>query len=220
VLIVDDVPVTRLGLRTLISKEAGLEVCGEAGDVSSAIELIRLRRPHLVLVDLSLQGTSGLELVKQVSSSAAAPALLVISKRDELMFAERAFRAGASGFISKYEDANEILSAILQVAQGRSYFSRQMTEQMLQVVAGKRELGRQLPPEAALSDRELEVFEQIGRGRGTREIAGRLGISVKTIDTHRCHIKRKLGLQSASALMRRAVIWVYERERGLTVARD
>jgi DNA-binding NarL/FixJ family response regulator len=213
VLIVDDIPVTRLGLRTLISREPGLEVCGEAWDVSSALELIRLRRPHLVLVDLSIQGASGLDLVKQVASGSVAPALLVISQRDELMFAERAIRAGASGFVSKYEDTGEILSAIHLAIQGRSYVSRQMTEQMLQVVAGK-ELGRKEPPEAALSDRELEVFEQIGQGRATRDIAGRLGLSVKTVDTHRCHIKRKLGMQSSSELMRRAVIWVYERERG------
>jgi DNA-binding NarL/FixJ family response regulator len=209
ILIVDDHPVMRLGLRNLISDEADFEVCGEAADAAAALRLVEERDPDLMLIDVSLRGSSGLELIKQVGARPSPPKMLVISMHDEMLFAERALRAGALGYINKEEAPDTVVEAIRHALAGKVYLSGRMTDRVLQLVAGSdRELER--PAEASLSDRELEVFEHIGRGVGTRDIAERLGLSVKTIETYRENIKRKLALQSNTELIRRAVQWVLQ----------
>ena len=209
ILIVDDHPVMRLGLRNLISDEPDLEICGEAADAATALELIESSNPDLMLVDVSLRGCSGIELIKQVAPRPAAPKMLVVSMHDELLFAERALRAGALGYVNKEEAADRVIGAIRTALEGKVYLSERMTERVLHLLAkSEPELAR--PAEAGLSDREFEVFELIGRGTSTREIAKRLGLSIKTIETYRENIKRKLALESSTELIRRAVHWVLQ----------
>lgn len=211
ILIVEDHPVMRLGLRNLISDESDLEVCGEAADAATALELVEGRAPDLMLIDVSLRGSSGLELIKQVAARPSPPKMLVISMHDEMLFAERALRAGALGYVNKEEAPDTVIEAIRHALAGKVYLSDRMTDRVLQLLArSDHELER--PAESSLSDRELEVFGHIGRGTGTREIAERLGLSVKTIETYRENIKRKLGLESNTELIRRAVQWVLQDE--------
>ncbi len=211
ILIVDDHPVLRKGLRCLLSGAADLEVCGEAADTGAALTEVDATHPDLVLVDISLPGASGLELIKQLAARPTPPKMLVVSMHDESLFAERALRAGAMGYVNKEEAADTIVDAIRHVLKGKVYLSQQMTERMLLQVAHSEQPQAQSPV-ASLSDRELEVFEHIGHGLGTREIAEQLGLSVKTIETYRENIKRKLGLDTNTELIRRAVHWLLDRE--------
>ncbi len=208
ILIVDDHPIVRRGLAQLISQEPDLEVCGEAADIADAVEEVRAKSPDLAVIDISLKSGSGIELIKQIKSMNSAVKLLVSSMYDESLYAERALRAGAMGYINKEQALDNIIDAIRQVLRGRVYLSRDMTNQMLQRSVRGEQVDRPLID--ALSSRELEVFELIGRGLSTSQIAHRLHRSVKTIETHRENIKVKLNLSSGSQLTCRAVQWVLE----------
>jgi DNA-binding NarL/FixJ family response regulator len=209
ILIVDDHPVVRRGLRMLIDDEPDLFVCGEAGDADEAIRVLDAKKPELVIVDLSLKESSGLELIKRIKSRNAAVKMLVSSMFDESLYAERVLNAGALGYVSKQEAMEKVIEAIRCVLSGRVYLSAAMSDRMLHRLARDHQATERSPVET-LSDRELEVFEMIGRGRTTAEIAGQLHLSVKTVETHREKVKAKLGLKTAAELYQHAVRWVLE----------
>ncbi len=208
VLIVDDHPIVRRGLREIIEAEADLRVCGEAGDISEALRQVDTLKPDLAIIDISMKSGSGLELIKQIKSRKMNTKMLVSSMYDESLYAERALHAGAMGYINKEEAIKNIVSAIRQVLRGKIYLSEAMTSHMLQRARGGEQVGGS--PVDVLSDRELEVFEMIGRGMTTRQIADRLFLSVKTIETHREGIKAKMHLKNSTELTRHAMQWVME----------
>lgn len=209
VLIVDDHPIVREGLAARIAREPDMRVCGEAEDVLPALELVKAERPDLVVVDLSLKTGQGLELIKRIQSCAPQTKTLVSSMYDESLYAERALRAGAAGYVNKGEMSEKIIEAIREVLQGRIFLSPAMTERLLYRAVGSPPELVQSPIES-LSDRELEIFKLIGQGKTTRAIAGELHLSIKTIETHRENIKTKLHLPNAAELSRAAVQWVME----------
>lgn len=210
VLIVDDHPVVRQGLRMMIDGEHDLRVCGEANGMTEALALYVELKPQVVIADISLDDGSGLELVKELMYQNEELKILICSMHDESLFAERALRAGARGFINKEEATDKLIEAIHQVARGHVYFSSEMTSRLL-----CRQAGHAKEPEKSaietLSDRELEVFEQIGQGITTRQIAEKLHLSPKTVETYRENIKHKLNLSNATELTQHAVQWVLER---------
>ncbi len=206
VFLVEDHPVFRLGLRELIEQEPDLQVCGEAKNVGEGWERVNRERPDLVIVDISLEGRNGLELVKQFKDQDPDLPTLVLSMHEESLYAERALQAGARGYIMKDETADLIIDAIRKVHAGEVYLSAKMTGEMLYKMVGGST--RSLLPHQALTNRELEVFEMIGRGRTTKEISDKLCLSAKTIGTYRERIKEKLNLRNASELSHRAVQWV------------
>ncbi|MBI4226752.1 MAG: response regulator transcription factor [Candidatus Omnitrophica bacterium] len=208
VCLVDDHPVVRRGLAQLINQEADLQVCGEADDLPTALALVRRARPDLVLVDITLKGRSGLELIKMLNAEISAPPALVVSMHDETLYAERALRAGARGYVMKEEAPEGLLTAMRKVLDGQVHLSDRMAARVLQQAAGAGARPAASPAER-LSDRELEVFRLLGRGRGTRQIAETLNLSVKTVETYRAHLMAKLQLQSAPELIRHAVEWVH-----------
>lgn len=208
ILIVDDHPIVRRGLSQLIDHEPDIQVCGEAESVDEAFELVRTLRPDLAVVDISLKNSHGIELIAQIKTSHPEVKVLVWSMYDEKLFAERVVRAGAMGYIDKQQSIENVVDAIRQVLTGEMYLSSQMTRRILQRVGGQRPL--EDDPVGSLSNRELEVFEMIGRGMATREIARKLDLSPKTIEAHREKIKTKLNLKNAAALSQRAVQWVLE----------
>lgn len=207
ILIVDDHPLFREGLVHLIRQERDLTVCGQAGTATEAMALVERLRPALVLLDISLPDRNGLELIKDLHALRPELPVLVISMHDESLHAERVLRAGARGYIMKQEGGSKILDAIRQVLAGQIYVSEKMSELILERLAGQRPKGSRSPIEK-LSDREFEVFSLLGQGLATREIARRLNLSVKTVEVHRVNIKRKLGLRTATELVRHAVRWV------------
>lgn len=209
ILVVDDHPLVRKGLKELINSEDDMEVCGEASGASDALQMIMKAKPDLVLLDLTLKEGSGLELIKQVRSTQTTVKILVSSMHDESLFAERVLRAGAMGYVHKHEATELVVGAIRDVLKGKIYLSEGMADRMLHSLAGlHQDMGQPLID--LLSDRELEVFELIGQGKSTREIAEKFKLSVKTIETHRESIKRKLNLDTGTELVRRAVQWVLE----------
>jgi DNA-binding NarL/FixJ family response regulator len=207
ILLVDDHPITRQGVSALINQERNLTVCGEADNAPRAIELITKLTPDIAIVDISLKSMSGIELIKNIRVPAPRLPILVMSMHDEGLFAERALRAGAQGYIMKQEASEKILTAIHQVLAGEIYLSDAMKEKMLHRVVNhkKEETGFAIDQ---LSDRELEVFQLIGNGYPTRQIAQRLNLSVKTIDSYREHLKLKLLLENGADLVRYAIQWV------------
>ncbi len=209
VLVVDDHALVRRGLSALIGSEPDLEVCGEAADPAEALTRLATQKPDLVIVDLSLQNGHGLDLIRQLRAHDDGLRILVLSMHDEVLFAERSLRAGAHGYINKQEATDKVVHAIRQVLVGKVYLSGAMTERMLQRATTGDAVEAQLPSER-LSDRELTVFQMVGEGLGTREIAERLRLSIKTIETYREHIKAKLGLKNSSELGRHAAQWVLE----------
>ncbi|HUE14693.1 MAG TPA: response regulator transcription factor [Planctomycetaceae bacterium] len=209
ILIVDDHPVVRSGLRMLIDDEPDLVVCGEAGDADEAIRALDAKNPDLVIVDLSLKGSSGLELIKRIKSRNSDSKMLVSSMFDESLYAERVLNAGALGYVSKQEAMEKVIEAIRCVLSGRVYLSAAMSDRMLHRIARDHQAPQRSSVES-LSDRELEVFEMIGRGRTKTEIAAQLHLSVKTVETHREKIKAKLALKTAAELYQHAVRWVLE----------
>ena len=213
VLVVDDHPVVRQGLRLLIDHESDLEVCAEAETVADALEAITKHKPDVAVVDLSLRGTSGLELIKDIRVRHADLPVLVLSMSDESVYAERVLRAGARGYLMKEAATDEVLTALRRVLDGGIYLSDAMASRLLaQLVRGVPADGGS--PVDRLSDRELEVFGLIGRGLGTGEIARRLHLSPKTIETYRAHIKQKLNLADATELLQHAIYYVRESEGG------
>jgi len=210
IFIVDDHPMMRDGLRQLIGNEADLEVCGEAEDAPQAVDQIAQLKPDLAIVDISLRTTSGLELIKDLQARQSEVPVLVISMHDESLYTERVLRAGGRGYIMKQEGGRKIMEAIRRVIEGRTYVSEKMASTIVDIFSGRR---IEASPVEKLSDREFEVFQLIGRGLSTKELADRLHVSVKTIEVHRVNIKQKLGMQTAPELIRFAVRWV-ESESG------
>lgn len=207
VLIVDDHPIMREGLAQLINHEADLAVCGEAENARQALELIATAHPALVLLDISLPDKSGLELIKDIHAVHPEVLVLVISMHDESLYAERILRAGGRGYIMKQEGGRKLLQGVRQVLSGQIYVSEKMSARILEIFSGRNSTKDGSPIEC-LTDREFEVFQLIGRGKGTRQIAGQLHVSVKTIEAHRANIKAKLSLATAPELIRFAVRWM------------
>lgn len=206
VLVVDDHPLLRQGLAMLINQQKDMQVCGEAEDVSAAMQCIAQRRPDIIILDLSLKGPDGLELLKSIRSTDPDLPVLILSMHDEAIYAERALRARANGYIMKQEATEKVLVAVRRILDGDVYLSDSMSKKMLQqYIDGAPSLLESRI--ASLSDRELEVFCRIGEGRGTREIAEELHLSVKTVETYQAHIKEKLGLRSGRELIQHAIQW-------------
>lgn len=207
VLIVDDHPVLRRGLAALIESEPALAVSGEAAAVNEAMVLIGEHQPNLVIVDLTLEGSDGLELVKAMRVKHPTIPALVLSMHDEAVYAERALKAGARGYVTKQQLDDTLLVAIYRILEGETYMSDALEARLAQKFVDGRTLATDSPLDA-LSDRELQVFGLIGRGLTTRKIAASLNLSIKTIESHLEHIKQKLNLESAAALAQRAAQWV------------
>jgi DNA-binding NarL/FixJ family response regulator len=208
ILIVDDHPIVRRGLRELVADETDLVVCGEAEDLAEAMRQVEATRPDVVVVDLTLKGGHGLDLIQEIKARFGHIKMLVSSMHDESLFAERALRAGASGYISKQESPERIIDALRQVLRGEVYLSSRMSNRLLHRLSGGEKLEKD--PIASLSDRELEVFEMIGQGLSTKQIARKLNLSHKTIETHREKIKAKLDLKNSAELSRHATQWVLQ----------
>ena len=206
VFVVDDHPVIRWGYISLINQEPDLEVCGEADTAFEALDKIPEASPDLAIVDISLAGMNGIELTKQLQVLHPDLPVLIVSMHDEVLYGDRALRAGARGYIMKREVRTKIVEAIRRLLRGGTYLSDQMSTRLLNQYQGGRFDERS--PIERLSDRELEVFELYGRGYSTREIAEALFISRKTVESHRNRIKDKLGLESTSQFLQRAVQWV------------
>jgi len=206
ILVVDDHPIFREGLLQSINRQPDLVVCGEAENAQQALNAVRTLKPDLVLVDISIPGKSGFELVKDIQALHPEAPVLVLSMHDESLYAERVLRAGARGYIMKQEQPKKLLEAIRQVLGGKTYVSEKIAARILDVFSGRRPLGGGLPLER-LTDREFEVLHLIGSGKNSHEIAKELHLSVKTVDTHRTHLKEKLKLKSALQLTRYAVCW-------------
>lgn len=207
VLIVDDHPLLRRGVSQLIDQEPDLVVVGEAEDAGKAMSAIEKSRPEVALIDITLNGASGIELVKNIKVRFPQLKMLMLSMHEESVYAHRALRAGASGYIMKQEGADKVLTALRKVLKGEVYLSDGLGNRMLHSLVNNR-APRAASPVEELSDRELEIFNLIGQGHGTRGIAQRLRLSIKTIESHRAHIKRKLNLQKASELVHHAIQWV------------
>jgi len=206
-LILDDHPMMREGLAQLINNEPDLTVCAEAGTGQQAIELANKSKPDLLLADISLPDKNGLEVIKQLHEFQPGLSVLVISMHDESLYAERAIRAGARGYIMKQEGGKKLMEAIRAVLAGKIYVSENISAKMLEALSGG---GRDANRSALqnLSDREFEVLELLGSGKGTSEIAQQLHLSTKTVEAHRANIKRKLDLKTGPELVRYAVRWV------------
>ncbi len=213
IFLVDDHPMMRTGMAQLIGDESDLEVCGQAGDAASALSGIPKCSPDLLITDLTLPGKGGLELIKDVRALHPELPILVISMHDELLHAERALRAGARGYLMKEAGGEKMLQAIRQVLAGQVSISEQMSAKILDLFSGRKPSSAASPIES-LTDREFQVFELIGQGKSTREVAEILHLSSKTVDVHRGHIKEKLNLRDATALVRQAVRWVESRNAG------
>jgi len=206
ILLVDDHPIVRQGLAEMIDHQNDLMVCGIAEDVHKALDEIAALQPDLVVVDISLRTSNGIELLKNIKLRHPKMLVLMLSMHDETLYAVRALRAGAAGYIMKQEVTENVLTAIRQVLSGEIYLSEQMEKKMMRQLVGGRG-ARSGSPLEDLSDRELEVFNLIGQGHGTRQIAEELHLSIKTIESHRAHIKEKLNLNNATELVQHAIQW-------------
>ena len=206
VLLVDDHPIVRQGLALIIDREPDLCVCGEAEGAHTAFHAITTLRPDIVVLDISLSGPDGLDVLKELRLKTSSLPVLILSMHDESIYAERAMRAGANGYIMKQEATEKVLVAIRRILQGDVYLSDRLTTTMLQhYVRGSSPA--KLSPLVNLTDRELEVFRLIGEGHATRQIADELHLSVKTIESYQAHIKEKLGLRNARELVQHAIEW-------------
>ncbi len=207
IIIVDDHPIMRKGLAMTLDAEHGFEVVEQFERAEEALQKFEELEPDLVVVDISLPGMSGLELVKQLVSRDPDVKILVVSRHDEILYAERAMRAGAKGYVMKMEAGEILLKAAKKVLYGGIFVSDEVSEKLLMGMArGQRDITES--PVEQLSDRELEVFELTGKGNSTREIAEKLHLSVKTVESYRARIKTKLNLENATELMMHAVKWV------------
>lgn len=206
VLLVDDHPLVREWLANLINQQNDLQVCGEAANSSAALEVIGTAQPDIVIVDISLEGGSGIELIKNIKALHPRVMMIVLSMHDEMVYAERALRAGARGYIMKREATRKVLQAIRCVLEGKLYASDRVSAIMAEkFVDGKSSAS--VSPVERLSDRELEVFQLMGRGMNTRQIADELHISFKTVQAFHARIKDKLNLANATELLREAIRW-------------
>jgi DNA-binding NarL/FixJ family response regulator len=206
VFIVDDHPIIRQGLALLINREPDLAVCGDAEEAATALRRIEELKPDLVVVDISLNGPDGLDLLKTIRARDPNLPVLILSMMDELMYAERGLRAGANGYIMKQQATEQVLVAIRRILGGEIYVSERIANKMLHLFVGGSPT-EQTSPVADLTDRELEVFRLIGEGHGTRQIADELHLSVKTVESYQAHIKEKLLLKNGRELVQRAIQW-------------
>jgi DNA-binding NarL/FixJ family response regulator len=206
VMVVDDHPIVRQGLALLINRESDLVVCGEAEEAMGAIHVLASARPDVLIVDISLNGPDGIDLLKNIRNTHPTLPVLILSMHDEMIYAERALRAGANGYIMKQEATEKVLIAVRRILNGEIYVSERISNQILkQYITGSGTVRNSSIGD--LSDRELEVFRLIGEGHGTRQIAEELHVSVKTVESYQAHIKEKLSLRSARELMQRAFAW-------------
>jgi DNA-binding NarL/FixJ family response regulator len=205
VVLVEDHPMFRERLAELINKEPDLEVCGEADNIRDGFDLITQRGAQVAIIDISLQGASGLELLKNLKAASVTIPVLILSMHDESLYAERALRAGARGYITKNEASAKVMTALRQVLAGEIYVGTKAATKILGNLSHNGQGGSGVE---RLTDRELEVFEKIGRGRTTREISIQLGVGAATVETHRSRIKEKLGLENGAQLQREALRWV------------
>lgn len=206
VLVVDDHPIVRQGLALLINQESDLLVCGEAEEATGAMNVLASVKPDILILDISLNGPDGIDLLKNVRSSHPTLPVLILSMHDESIYAERALRAGANGYIMKQEATEKVLIALRRILSGEIYVSGRIANSMLEHYVH----GTNHSPQSSVSeltDRELEVFRLIGEGHGTRQIADELHLSVKTVESYQAHIKEKLCLRSARELVQHAVQW-------------
>ena len=205
--IVDDHPLVRHGLCQIVANEADMEICGEAEDSPAAIRGVGEANPDAIIVDISLKGANGLELIKNLKAIHEDIPILVFSMHDETIYAQRALRAGAKAYVMKKESPSKVVDAIRKIIQGEIYVSPSVADQVLhQIVNGPGNVSTS--PVDRLTDRELEVVQLIGRGLSSREVADSLHLSVKTIESHRAHVKEKLGLRNATELVQFSVQWV------------
>ena len=221
IFVADDHAMVRRGLAAVIGAEPDLELCGEAEDCATATSEVSRLRPDIVIADISLRGNSGIELIKNIKAFDPQIHIVVFSVHDESVYALRVLKAGAKAYVTKQEVASKVIDAIRRVRNGQMYVSERVSGQMLnRLVKGQDETSDS--PVAGLSDRELEVVTLIGSGLATREIAARLHMSVKTVETHRAHIKLKVNLDSATRLVQFCVRWVEDCKRleGLTESPD
>lgn len=210
IMIVDDHPLVRTGFAQLIADTPDLEVCGEAPDMATALRAIESVKPDLAIIDLSLAGGSGLDLIEHIKARNTDILMLVASMHEESLYAERVLAAGARGYINKQEAQDKIIQAIRQVLNGKVYLSEKMTDRILNNMVSSKDDKRDID---TLSNRELQVFEMVGQGISTSKMAEQLNLSIKTIETHQAHIKKKLNLTSAHELTHRAIRWLLEQGR-------
>ena len=206
IFLVEDHPVMREGYVSLLNAEPDLHVCAEASSAEEGFELAVDLEFDIAIVDLSLPGVNGVEFIKRLRSLDPDVKVLVVSAHDEALYAERALRAGARGYLMKHESARQFVTAVRTVLDGELYLSDSLQTRFLQDRFGH--ATESTPAIERLTDRELEVFEHFGRGQSTREVAEALGLSLKTIESHRANIKNKLGIDRAAEFMQRAVVWV------------
>jgi DNA-binding NarL/FixJ family response regulator len=211
ILLVDDHPIFRHGLEDLLKKQDDLMICGHADSAPAALEKMRNLHPDLAIVDVSINGANGIELVKQMKAEVPHLAILVLSMHDESLYALRALKAGALGYVMKAEALQHVIEAVRRVLDGRIFVSPRFGEQLIFKAVHGSENGGPSPVDR-LSDRELEVLMMLGKGHNTKSIAKGLNLSVKTIETHRAHIKEKLGFSDASEMVRFAIDWVTHQE--------
>jgi DNA-binding NarL/FixJ family response regulator len=204
VFLVDDHPIVRQGLAQLLNSEADLTVCGQGEDAYGSLRAIKTASPDLILLDVSLKDSDGLELLKELKVQHPGLPVLILSMHDESLYTERALRAGARGYIMKHEAPATLLSAIRKVLAGEVYVSEKMAATLLHRMVGGKKPGDALPMDR-LTDRELEIFRMIGAGQTVKEIADKLFLSVKTVEAHREHLKQKLNLKSSAELLRYAI---------------
>jgi DNA-binding NarL/FixJ family response regulator len=211
VIVVDDHPLFRERLCQLINDEQDMEICGEAENAQPALQIIRETSPNLAIVDITLKTSSGLELVKNIRALSIGVPVLVLSMHDESLYAERALQAGAMGYITKSEEAAEVILAVRSVLAGKIYLSQEMTSTFLQGLTTR---GVRVSPHSVdrLTDRELQVLELIGRGRTSQEIGELLKLGISTVDTYRARIKQKMNFRNAMELQHFAIRWLSERE--------
>jgi DNA-binding NarL/FixJ family response regulator len=207
VFVVDDHPIVRQGLAQMVNREPDLIVCGEAEDASTVLQAIVTVKPDIMIVDISLNGPDGLELLKNIRTRYPTLPVLILSMHDESIYAERALRAGANGYIMKHEAAEKVLGAVRQILNHETYVSDRVASKILQrYISGSD--NPKSSPLSELSDRELEVFRLIGKGHSTRMIAEELHLSVKTVESYQAHIKDKLSLKNGRELVQHAIQWV------------
>jgi DNA-binding NarL/FixJ family response regulator len=208
---VDDHPAVREGLAIRISRQADLEVCGEAADIADALRLVASAKPDVAIIDISLKTGNGIDLIKRIKARFPEVRMLVWSMYDESLYAERALRAGALGYINKEHATDKIIDGLRRVLAGKVYLSESMAQKIItQTVAGEDIQGKDLVT-SRLSDRELEVFQLIGSGHSTLDVAKKMKVSPKTVETYRVRIKEKLNVSTSAELMQRAVKWVIEK---------
>jgi DNA-binding NarL/FixJ family response regulator len=207
ILMVEDHPIFRMGMCELINQENDLTVCGSAEDVPEAMDLVELKNPDLVIVDLSLKSSNGMTLIREMNKYYKKIPVLVLSMHEESLHAKRCLLAGAKGYLMKHETKDSIIKAIRRIFAGKKYISQRIMDTLLDKLGEESKTGQESPIHG-LTDRELEIFQMIGKGFSSGQIAGQLNLSVKTISAHRERIKQKLGAKTSGELVRYAVLWL------------